>query len=431
METTAIPATLTAVPRRTVPPSPEAAMSTLIARQPVYDARHQILAWDIDYAPPLDAGTEPPSADAAAEDVTTLDLLMNALLVVGLERLLGNAFGFLPVTTHTLLSPTLRLLPPTLVVLTLPADIVVGEELERRMEPLQKAGYRFALDGWRAPGGAAVLLPELDFVRLDASALGADGLVPAAAALHAAGFRGVTIVTRLASAEEACAAQAAGALGFQGPVFRSPQPVPGSTLDTGRSAALALIAALNRPEATLQDLGRLIRQDPTLTYKLLRYVGSAYFGLGEVRSVDHALVCLGRVRLRLWATLIAMTSAAGERPELVELGLVRAGMCRELLLAEDGDGETGTVAGLLSVLDLLFGLPLERVLAGLPLGAELSAALLDHAGPAGRVLALVLAYERGDWDEVHAAGRDTQVFDAYFAALAQAHEMLGQVAASQ
>lgn len=401
-------------------------MSTLIARQPVYDARHQILAWDIDYAAPTDSGGADPG-----DEHTTLDLLMNALLVVGLERLLGSAFGFLPATAHTLLSPTLRLLPPTLIVLTLPAGTVICDELRRRMEPLHRSGYRFALEDWRAPGAEAALLPELDFVRLDAGALGSAGLAPASAALHAAGFRGVTIVTNLATPDAADAARAAGALGFQGPVFRRPQPVPGSLLDTGRSAALALIAALNRPEATLAELGQLIRQDPTLTYKLLRYVGSAYFGLGEVRSIDHALVCLGRLRLRLWATLIAMTSVAGERPELVELGLVRAGMCRDLLIADGGDGETGTVTGLLSVLDLLFGLPLERVLAGLPLGPELSAALLDHAGQAGCALALVLAYERGDWDEVRAAGRDTQVFDAYFAALAQAHETLGQVAASQ
>ena len=48
----------------------------------------------------------------------------------------------------------------------------------------------------------------------------------------------------------------------------------------------------------------------------------------------------------------------------------------------------------------------------------------------GKLEDSIKAYERGDWEEVHAAGRDEQVFDAYFAALAQAHETLEQIGTS-
>ncbi|HMV39532.1 MAG TPA: HDOD domain-containing protein [Plasticicumulans sp.] len=409
-------------------------MSTppLIARQPVYDARHHVLAWDIAHARAQHpAATPPAEPDSEAAEAAHFELLTGALLVAGLERLIGNGFGFLPVSAHTLLSPTLRLLPPLQVVLTLPAAGLQSVDLPARLAPLQRAGYRVALDGCRSlEPGLLPLLPDLDFLRLDAAALGAAALAPLLQSLRGAGFHGVAIATGIADAGTAQAALDAGVLGLQGPLFRRPQPVAASALDTGREAALTLIAALNRPDAGLPEISNLIRRDATLTYKLLRYVGSAWFGLGEVHSVDHALICLGRLRLRLWATLVAMTGAAGERHDLLELALVRAGMCRDLLLAEGGDAETGTLAGLLSTLDLLFGLPLERVLAGLPLNRELRQALLEHAGPAGRALALALAYERGDWEEVHAAGRDEQVFDAYFAALAQAHETLEQIGTS-
>lgn len=398
-------------------------------RLPCYDARHHVLAWDIaHHRARRSAATPPDAATADVAEAADFELLTGALLVAGLERLTGHAFGFLPVSAQTLLSPTLRLLPPQQVVLTLPVACVAGTDLPVRLAPLLRAGYRVALDGCtQFDAGLAALLPELDFLRLDAVGLGADGFAPLLARLRSEGFRGVPIATGLADAATAQAALAAGVIGLQGPLFRRPQPVAASTLATDREAALSLIAALNRPDAGLPEISELIRRDATLTYKLLRYVGSAWFGLGEVHSVEHALICLGRLRLRLWATLVAMTGAAGERHDLLELALVRAGMCRDLLLAEGGDAETGTFAGLLSTLDLLFGLPLERVLAGLPLNRELRQALLEHAGPAGRALALVLAYERGDWDEVHAAGRDEQVFDAYFSALAQAHETLEQI----
>ena len=120
-------------------------MSTppLIARQPVYDARHHVLAWDIAHArAQRPVATPPADPDPEASEVAHFELLTGALLVVGLERLIGHGFGFLPVSAHTLLSPTLRLLPPLQVVLTLPAAGLRSVDLQTRLAPLQRAGYR-------------------------------------------------------------------------------------------------------------------------------------------------------------------------------------------------------------------------------------------------------------------------------------------------
>ena len=56
--------------------------------------------------------------------------------------------------------------------------------------------------------------------------------------------------------------------------------------------------------------------------------------------------------------------------------------------------------GLFSVVDALLGKPMQALLDELPFDSRITHALLDHDGPEGRLLAAVLAYERGDFNDV-------------------------------
>ena len=64
------------------------------------------------------------------------------------------------------------------------------------------------------------------------------------------------------------------------------------------------------PTSSSSDLEQLIARDVALSFRMLRYVNSAFFGLrGEVRSIGQALALLGLDNARRWATL----SVAGQR----------------------------------------------------------------------------------------------------------------------
>jgi HD-like signal output (HDOD) protein/signal transduction histidine kinase len=66
------------------------------------------------------------------------------------------------------------------------------------------------------------------------------------------------------------------------------------SLPTLPHVLLRLIQACNRPEKGLQDLARLIRQDPALSERVLRLVNSPFFSLKQkVASIDQALRLVG------------------------------------------------------------------------------------------------------------------------------------------
>ena len=141
----------------------------------------------------------------------------------------------------------------------------------------------------------------------------------------------------------------------------------------------------------------VLKCDPALSYKLLRFINSAGFGSGrEIQSLRQAISLLGYAPLYRWLTLLLATaSTSGYSPVLMETAVVR-GRLAELLGARflpKGEGENLFVAGMFSLLDRLLGLPMKEVLDTILLPDEVVRALLTRGGMYGPYLALAEACE--------------------------------------
>ncbi len=69
--------------------------------------------------------------------------------------------------------------------------------------------------------------------------------------------------------------------------------------------------------------------------RLLRYLRSAGFGWKhEVSTIEYALRLLGELQSRKWASLVAVSMIADDKPaELMTTTLLRAQFCEELGMA--------------------------------------------------------------------------------------------------
>jgi c-di-GMP-related signal transduction protein len=152
-----------------------------------------------------------------------------------------------------------------------------------------------------------------------------------------------------------------------------------------------------------QELSNLIQNEMAMTYKLLKLVNSAAFGLRKrVEHIKQALNMLGETGIRKWASILLMADLAEDKPrELVVSSLVRAKFC-ELLSCVPKWGDQGPalfLVGLFSLLDAIVGRPLSELLAELPLKSDISGAILGQ-GELGTALDLISALEQGKWSEV-------------------------------
>jgi EAL and modified HD-GYP domain-containing signal transduction protein len=144
----------------------------------------------------------------------------------------------------------------------------------------------------------------------------------------------------------------------------------------------------------------VIDKDLGLSLRLLRYINSAYFGMrGEITSIRQAVMMLGARGVSRWALLVALTGGPTASRELCVMALTRARMCEQLLGDRtDADLDQVFTVGLLSLADALLDMPLESILAELPLSEDVNHALLWRAGTAGEVLEATVAFEQGNFD---------------------------------
>jgi EAL and modified HD-GYP domain-containing signal transduction protein len=185
---------------------------------------------------------------------------------------------------------------------------------------------------------------------------------------------------------------------FQGYFFCRPAVVGARGIAANRLALLQVVAALNDPAADVPDVEQLIARDVALSFRLLRYVNSAYFGLrGDVRSIGQALALLGLENVKRWATLTTLASIDNKPTELTLTALIRARFCElaggQLQIATPAELFT---LGLFSVIDGMMDAPMHDVVASLPLADDMREALVQRSGRLGRLLDCITTLETGE-----------------------------------
>lgn len=183
--------------------------------------------------------------------------------------------------------------------------------------------------------------------------------------------------------------------------YLSPPTKASGNQAVSRALALQLVQ-LVATDADTYEIESVFRRDPSLSYHLLRIVNSLAMGTNrQITSFSQAILILGRQQLRRWLNLLLFSARAGDERSAMLLArvAVRARLM-ELLAKACGRDKAGQdqafMAGMFSLLGVLFGLPLAEVLQPLKIGDELLAALLEQQGDLGRLLTLVGAAERGD-----------------------------------
>lgn len=240
------------------------------------------------------------------------------------------------------------------------------------------------------------------------------------------------LVTGVDNARQRDRCAAAGVDLVQGSALTTVEPVRGARVRPDTAALVRLLSALATPDVELTEVVSFVRASMTLSFQFLRLANSAALGLrSRVDSVERAVQLLGRPMLRELTSLLLLRSGPAVPAELARTALVRAAMAEQLGVACGDARPVHHTVGMLSSLDVIFGLELTAVVGGLPVTDEVAAALLRHEGPAGRILQVVRDYERFAWDTPAVASFDGVVLaQAYFRATREADEILDRFEAA-
>jgi c-di-GMP phosphodiesterase len=361
-----------------------------LARQPILDRNQSLVAYEL-----LFRNTASGPASFTSDLSATAAVIAHASQL-GMEKVVGQSLGYLNADAAVLMSDIFQFLPREKVVLEIVESVRVTPDFLDRVRALMDEGFRFALDDVITDSeDVRQLLPLVEIVKLDLRDMPISTLPKLVAQFKQANKK--LLAEKVETREQFELCLKLGFDYFQGYYFAKPAVLSGKKLSPSQSAIMDLMALINR-DADTREIERTIKKDVSLCFNLLRLVNTPAVGTRRIDSIAQALLVLGRSQLQRWLQIMLYAEPCkkgnGATP-LLTLAATRGKLLELIATREDGiaAGNTAFTVGIMSLMDTLFGMPMQEILDQVCVVDEVSDALLHREGRFGEMLRLVEGLE--------------------------------------
>ncbi|MDS4013548.1 MAG: EAL domain-containing protein [Candidatus Accumulibacter sp.] len=375
--------------------------NAFLFRQPILNQKNELAGYELFLR----------RSGASADERSSGAALCAVYADLGMRSALGHRSAFIGIDAVFLHQEAIELLPHEGVVLELLIDDIPDKEMLSRCRTLCERGYSLALTDYRGiDDRSRPLLPIVDVIKIDVQTADESQLRDLAGSLRRLPIK--LLAQGVDSHEQLERCRKVGFQLFQGRYFAQAEIVSGRRLSASQTALIRLInlVGLDVDTPVIEDA---FKHEPALTLNLLRVVnsvghrGSRY--AQPVTSLRQAITLLGRRQIQRWLSLLLLApengSADPSGSALLQVAALRGRMMELLVEAtrvhDRKLSDLAFLAGILSMMPIALGLPIEEILQQITVDRDLWAALCLHEGLLGTILALL---ERFDGDD--AAGCD-------------------------
>lgn len=384
-------------------PEPTSTQELFLGRQPILDRDQNLVAFELLFRSSLKN-----SADIGDDFSATATVINHAFSNLGLETVLGKYRGFVNLDASLIMSDMIELLPKDKIVLEILETVKVTGDIVERCKYLKSLGFSLALDDFYCYSEEyRPLLALVDCVKVDIMQVDNTRLWSLAKQLKP--WRVKLLAEKVDTREQAKFCRDLGFDLFQGYYFARPEIMTGKRM-THSEATLMQLLALSLSDADSAEIEQTLKRDPGLTINLMRMVNSVAMGSRRnITSLSAALMVFGRRQLQRWLQLLLYTNHAPGTTfpsPLLQLVATRAKLL-ELLAGAERPGnkdfaDRAFITGIMSLIDVLLHQPIADILAPLPIGDDVKAAILRHEGRLGQLLTLVERLDQNDQPAIEA-----------------------------
>ncbi|CCH49539.1 EAL and HDOD domain-containing protein [Pseudodesulfovibrio piezophilus] len=367
-----------------------------VARQPIFHADESVWGYEL-----LFRTSEENIAIITDETMATSSVIADGLSMA----MEGMADGM-----HILINFPEQMLADD-IGFALPKDICVIEILEHvrptpetleAVEKLKKAGYTIAIDDFSGQSHLQPFMDLADIVKVDVLALDSNPLRIAEALKSIPVERVQLLAEKVENADIFTLLKALGFSLFQGFYFSKPEVIPGKKLSSNEMTKLQLLSELSNIDFDPKRLAEILQSDPSLSYRLFRYINSVGHGLRfKVTSLKRAIDMMGMIQAKHWlrTAVISDINPTPKAGELAYMSVQRAKFLESICTASTSEAcqpDTMFITGLFSLLDAMLGMDMDDILKALPLDESIIQGLTTE-GEIRDLLDLATSYEMGEW----------------------------------
>ncbi len=401
-------------------------MEQFIARQPILDIHKRLYGYELLYR-----GAPGRMLGQVSGEQATASLLSSAFLTGDIEVISNKRLCFINFTQDLLENKLALNFPKAKIVVEILENVEPTPEVIAVCRSLKKNGYTLALDDFVYHRKFEPLLELAKIVKIDIRLTPLNTLVRTLNLLKHHPVK--LLAERVETKEEFELANRLGFSYFQGYFFSKPERIGITEISSIKVNLIRLLAEVTKKEVEIERLRDIIATDVAITYKLMRFLNSAYYYLlQEVKSVRHAVALLGEKELRRFVLMVIVSELATDKPdELVRLVLLRSKFCE--LLGDAVDLSENQCAdlymtGLFSLLDAMLDCQMSEVLEKLPVDAVVKETLLGKDTAYKDFLLLSQAFERNQHSvckslQEKLALSDEQLQNCYLEALNYANHL--------
>ena len=367
-----------------------------LGRQPILDRNQALFGYELLFR----------NAPVGPANITS-DLSATASVIahasqLGMEKVIGDALGFVNVDAAVLMSDIFVFLPREKVVLEIVETMPVSPAVLERVAELAGHGFRFALDDVITDSAdVQSLLPMIEYVKLDLRDMPTSALLKLAPQFKRDNKK--LLAEKVETREEFQTCMDLGFDYFQGYYFAKPSIISGRKLSPSQLAVMELMNLVTS-DADNVDIERAVKRDVSLALNLLRLVNTPAVGARHrIDSVSQAITILGRRQLQRWLQILLYAEPGRRGHSMTPLLMLATtrGRMLELLASrlrpsQRNIADIAFTVGIMSLMDTLFGMPMADILEQIPVIDEVGNALLRRTGFFGELLLLAESLERMD-----------------------------------
>ncbi len=389
----------------------------MVSRQPIFTKKKDVFAYELLFKSDLPGSIKTMKDNRAASDDSSLKAI-DSLLVNGLKRLSTGKRAVIHFNHQTLLSEFPLMFPSDLLGIEIQEDADPENKVTEVVKKMKEAGYLVLMTDRVYNEGEINLVKMADIVGVDFRSRGIkkrDSVLDASPIPPRFLARGIETSSDFELAVET------GYHYFQGDFFSKADMISYRNIPSYKLNLMRILKEINKPSVRFDKIEKILQKDVSITYKLLRFVNSAFFGLKTtVQSIRHALALLGETEVRKCMSFIVLSSIGTDKPlELIRTTIIRAMFC-EYIASELGfksDLSNFFLMGMFSMVNAFLGRPMDDILEDLPLASPVKKALLGQPNHFRDVLELVMDYERGNWVHLQQMIRKLKIKEKKVAAL--------------
>jgi c-di-GMP-related signal transduction protein len=372
-----------------------------VGRQPILNKNQTIYGYEL-----LFRAVSSTRADVTDDLRATASVMANTLNDIGFSNIVGEKKGFINVNEEILSNGFIDLLPKESTVLEILEDVEITSAFVNLCTKLKEKGYSFALDDFVYSEKYLPLFKVADYVKLDILMYEKAELAEIVKLLKKHSLR--LLAEKVETIEDYNRCCDLGFELFQGYFFSKPTIVTGKSLAPASVTLLKLFNSLSKEEE-IAIVEQLFKRNPQLDVKLLKFMNSASFYTAEkINSIRQAIMMLGYRTLQKWISLMLFAKNDDDIKSnpLLEKAAMRGLIMESLaktITRNRNTGDTAFITGILSLTDVLLGMPFDRILKDLNLSKDISEALSCREGLLGKLLWMMERLEKEELTDLPAA----------------------------